>query len=402
MIPEDWIVVELKEASLIQTGKGTKRLESGQYEIIGANGLIGYSNEFIEEGEFVYTGRVGTIGLTNFYSGKPVWISDNVLYIKRKGITPIKLIYYALKRIDYSYLNVGSTQPLIKQSDLKKLKIALPKDSKEQKAIAKILSDLDEKIEVNRKMNEILEEIGQTLFKKWFVDFEFPNEKGKPYKLSGGEMVESELGEIPEGWEVKELQGFLDVQKGLSYKGKFLVDEGGLPMANLGTFKPLKGFKPGGIKFYNGDHKERHLVKQGDMLIANTDITQKRDVLGSPVIIPKNIGSNEVLFTHHTFAVRFKNNSLPKLFVYYLLQTSEYRDRARGFAIGTTVLALPKEAILELPFAFANEKLYDDFNKIVSPFFERMEINNEQIESLEQIRDRLLPKLMTGKIRVKL
>ena len=88
---------------------------------------------------------------------------------------------------------------------------------KEQKAISKILSDLDEKIEINRNMNEILEELGQTLFNRWFIDFEFPNEKGKPYKSSGGEMIESELGEIPEGWEIKELSEISEFKNGINY-----------------------------------------------------------------------------------------------------------------------------------------------------------------------------------------
>lgn len=103
----------------------------------------------------------------------------------------------------------GGAQPQFNANVIAELKIPLPSLS-EQSAIAKILSGLDDKIELNRQMNKTLESIGQALFKQWFVDFEFPNEKGKPYKSSGGKMVDSELGKIPEGWMIGCLGDFID------------------------------------------------------------------------------------------------------------------------------------------------------------------------------------------------
>ena len=113
-------------------------------------------------------------------------------------------------------MNSHAAVPGLNREDVYSLKKAIPL-LYEQKAIAKILSDLDEKIEVNRKINEILEELGQTLFKRWFVDFEFPDEKGKPYRSSGGEMTESELGEIPKEWEIKTLSDISEFKNGINY-----------------------------------------------------------------------------------------------------------------------------------------------------------------------------------------
>ena len=114
--------------------------------------------------------------------------------------------------------------PSITPSVISDLEIELP-SLVEQKAIADILSSLDEKIELNNQMNQTLEEMAQALFKRWFVDFEFPNEEGKPYKSSGGEMVESELGMIPKGWQVKSLDSSIIFQNGYAFKSKDLLDK---------------------------------------------------------------------------------------------------------------------------------------------------------------------------------
>ncbi|MBI4353586.1 MAG: restriction endonuclease subunit S [Candidatus Omnitrophica bacterium] len=121
-----------------------------------------------------------------------------------------RFLYYYLATDKYTnYLSAiadahTSTYPSFNPDVIEKSSVSCP-PPEDQRAIAKILSDLDEKIELNHRMNKTLESIAQSIFKRWFVDFEFPNEKGKPYKLSGGKMVKSELGEIPQGWDVKEL-----------------------------------------------------------------------------------------------------------------------------------------------------------------------------------------------------
>ena len=128
-----------------------------------------------------------------------------------------KYLYFCLNWniVKANMLNtaIGSAQKALTIESLKKLEIPIPKLD-EQKAIAKILSDLDEKIEINNKINKKLEEMAQAIFKQWFVDFEFPNEDGKPYKSSGGEMVESELGMIPKGWKIGTFREFTDTVLG--------------------------------------------------------------------------------------------------------------------------------------------------------------------------------------------
>src|SRR3989338_1320069 len=245
----------------------------------------------------------------------------------------------------------------------------------EQSSIAKILSDLDSKIELNQQMNKTLESICHAIFKHWFVDFEFPNEKGKPYKSSGGKMVDSELGKIPEGWGVSTLREFITIERGLSYKGSGLTEHG-LPMINLANFAPNHGFIDSATKPYSGEYKARNLVKAGDIVIANTDITQKRDVLGSPAIVP-NLASEKILFTHHVYAVRNKS-WIPNYFIYYLLQLKQYEDRTRGFETGTTVLFLPDDAILDFHFVLSNRELVEKFVSIMKIVQDRLNLNTSE------------------------
>ena len=126
----------------------------------------------------------------------------------------------------------SGTFPQITYNELSRTIVSLP-PLPEQKAIAHILSTLDEKIEVNNQINKTLENIAQTIFKQWFVDFEFPNGAKEPYKSSGGEMVESELGMIPKGWEIVQLQDLANITMGLSPKSEsYNTDFIGTPLLN--------------------------------------------------------------------------------------------------------------------------------------------------------------------------
>ena len=131
--------------------------------------------------------------------------------IMKNGNIP-EFFYYLLKHnIDrIKNLGNGTTFMEVNSTSLKNLELFIP-PLEEQKKIASILSSLDDKIEINNRMNKILEETAQTIFKEWFINFNFPNAKGKPYKDSGGKMIKSELGEIPEGWEVTTLEEICNI-----------------------------------------------------------------------------------------------------------------------------------------------------------------------------------------------
>jgi type I restriction enzyme S subunit len=388
MIPEDWEVRKLGTLGEVRTGKGTKILISGKYQIIGSNGLLGYTDDYLEDKDLIYTGRVGTIGKINYQKRDKIWLSDNVLYFTTNNLNLLKFIYYFLRKINFSYLNVGSTQPLVKQSDFKELKLAIPKNKNEQSTIVKILSSLDDKIELNRKMNKTLEEIGQAIFKHWFVDFEFPNEQGKPYKSSGGEMVyNEELGkEIPKGWKWGALSD--------------LIEEKRIKIGNRKA-QVLSAIKTGELM-----HSEDFFTKKVYSINISKYLEVNRfDFAYNPARI--NIGSIGLLKKNILGAVSpvyvvfsCKNNS--HYFIEKMLKQNSIKNQIIQFCSGTVRQILDFGGFKRIRLLIPSEDLFTTYNYFYEKLLSYQEFIKKEIDTLSQIRDLLLPKLMSGKIRVPL
>ena len=321
------------------------------------------------------------------------------------------LYYFLISKIGQNeiYKNtVGSTQLKLPLYGIKNIKIPSI-DEKSQARIADFLSTLDKKIELNQKMNETLEEIVKTLFKSWFIDFDPVRAKaeGRPTGLSKeisdlfpDSFEDSELGEIPSGWKVRSLGDFYAVNKGLSYKGKFLTEHG-MPMINLGCFGGYGIFLKEKIKPYSGEFKERHIISKGDIAIANTDMTQNRIILGSPIMVDEFDGNCDFLFTHHVFCLKnISEREDLKYFTYQTLLNPRFRGIAGNYATGTTVLALPKDAIENLQVALPSKQILNAFNEIAGLNFKKSKINYEESIVLGDLRNKLLPKLISGELKI--
>jgi type I restriction enzyme S subunit len=333
---------------------------------------------------------VGKCGITV----KPSFTNQQINSVICNDKVEPRYLYYCFRQLTYELEAAGgggSVYTNVSKARFSELEVPLP-SLPEQCAIAHILGTLDEKIELNRRMNETLEAMAQALFKSWFVDFE-------PFRDRG--MEESPSGSIPKGWTHISLGSFTKLDKGVSYKGKFLSDDG-LPMINLGCFLGHGEFSLQNLKYYAGDYRDRHLVYPGDIVIANTDITQKREVLGSPAIVPPSETHNSYLFTHHVYAIRFDNNHQHwKRYVFFSLLEAAFRERAVGFATGTTVLALPRDAILDYQVVNPGDRLIDAFADQLEPMLALKYVNDKQSHTLATLRDALSPKLLSGEIRVK-
>jgi type I restriction enzyme S subunit len=307
-------------------------------------------------------------------------------------------------------MHVGTLIPHFKKGDFDKLLVPMP-DYGQQLGIGDLYFTLSAKIELNRRMNATLEGISRAIFKSWFVDFDPVRQKAAGKQPVGMDaetaalfpdsFEESEIGEVPKGWRVREIGEFAAVEKGLSYKGSGLVEEGAMPMVNLGCFQGAGKFAPDKLKQYAGEYAERHLVSGGDLLVANTDMTQNRLILGSPAIIPESTPKNAVLFTHHVFTLRFRPEAKHlRRYVYYWLLRPDFRTIAEGFATGTTVLALPKEAILTHPVCLPLDGVLNAFTEQSGHCANLCEVYDQQSHTLTALRDTLLPKLLSGEIRV--
>lgn len=348
----------------------------------------------------------------------PARVNQHVAIIRpRKDIlNPEFVKYYLLnpKFKDYMLMlsSSGATRNAITKVMIEAFSIQAPSLST-QAAIASILSSLDDKIELNNQINQDLEALAQALFKHWFIDFEFsisatqaatmgkPNLEGKPYKSSGGEMVESELGEIPKGWNISTFSQHVEVSRGLSYKGSGLTDsEGGFPMVNLNSVYEGGGYKFEGLKYYSGEFKERHSINPWDLAVTNTEQGHKYLLIGYPAFIPKQIGEHAI-FSHHIYRVRPKTDSkLSNQFFYYLMLQPAIREQIISACNGTTVNMLKIDGLERPKFIEPQAALIKSFTDTASSIWENKENIYSESQALINLRDTLLPKLISGELEL--
>ena len=342
----------------------------------------------IKVGDIVLTtrGSVGNVGL--FHENlrfKQARINSGMVIIRNNNeIFDINYLYQLLKspymKQQYKSMSTGTAQPQLPIKDIKKLNLIVP-PLEEQEKISGILSSLDNKIELNNKMNKTLEEVAQSIFKRWFVDFEFPNEDGLPYKSSGGEMVESELGMIPKGWEVTHIYDISQVTMGVSPSSKtYNEDNIGLPLLNGAADFEGKLIKPS--KFTSEPKK---ICKKGDMVfgvratIGNIVFADKEYALG------RGVASVE------------PNNKVFREFIYYSLDNS--MENLINNASGSVFLNLKKADITDLKVCYS-EEIVEKFNNVAKVLIDKVIENDIESEMLKQNRDILLSKLMNGEIQI--
>ena len=304
-------------------------------------------------------------------------------------------------------MDSGSAIPSTSRDDFYALPVTIP-PLPEQRAIAHILGTLDDKIELNRRMNQTLEAMAQAIFQDWFVDFgpvraklegQDPYLPQELWDLFPDRLVYSELGEIPEGWEVRVLSDCIDLARGLSYKGSGLASTG-IPMHNLNSIYEGGGYKEDGIKYYNCNFQPRHVTQPGDVLVANTEQGHDRLLIGFAAIVPKRFGDYG-LFSHHLYRVRPKRSaSLSPDFVCHLLNGQAMHETVSGYATGTTVNMLPLDALSLPRFVAPSAELMNRLSLMVKSARIRQEQLIGESQLLAAQRDALLPGLVSGEVGV--
>jgi len=295
----------------------------------------------------------------------------------------------------------GSTVQGIKAAELKKVLIPLP-DVDTQKVIVKTLSCLDRKIENLRRQNETLEAIAQTLFKHWFVDFEFPydfaqgkpNADGKPYKSSGGEMVPSELGEIPVGWrvgEIEDLFNFLEgpgirnwqyTETGTRFINIRLIQNGDIEVENANCISNEEA---------NGKYNHFHLKPQD--FVVSTSGTLGRCAIVREEHLPLILNTSVIRFRPK------KQNDYE--FMYQLFQSKYFTHNLKSLASGSVQLNFGPMHLRQIKIFIPTRQVLDEFSTTARSVYQKYTLNFRQIQTLTKTRDVLLPKLMSGKLRIK-
>ena len=251
----------------------------------------------------------------------------------------------------------------------------------EQENIANILSCLDEKIELNNEMNKTLEEMAQSIFKRWFVDFEFPNENGEPYKSSGGEMVDSELGMIPNGWEVVNYINTSDIQYGFAFKSKLFNDKEGKPIIRIRDIS--NSYTP---TYTTEEYNDLYIVTKNDILVG-MDGEFKAHIWGG----------KDSLLNQRVLRIRPKDNNSIAYSYFSIKEPLRYLENSK---VGTTVIHLGKKDIDNIKIVYPPNNLISKYRDIADNLINKICENKVEIMELLELRDSLLPKLMSGEIKV--
>jgi type I restriction enzyme S subunit len=356
----------------------------------------------------------GTLGRVSQIKriSEPTTVDSHITIVRPNSLLvhPI-FLGFALRKLqpEIEAMAEGSTgQTELSRTRLGALEIELPSLA-EQKSIAATLGALDDKIDLNRRMNTTLEAQARALFQSWFVDFSPVRAKfdgRKPASLDAATAAlfpasfqKSRIGQIPKGWTVETFGDHITAARGLSYKGEGLRDDGtGLPMHNLNSVYEGGGYKHEGIKFYAGEFREKHLVQPGDMIVTNTEQGFDHLLIGHAAIVPERHGAKG-LFSHHIYRVRPKPGSpFTPHYLVQLFNNPRWHYWISGFSNGTTINMLPPDA-LEMPLLVVPPaELIKKFSAFAESVHAQVEKNITESHTLAKLRDTLLPKLLSGEL----
>ena len=406
----EWREVNLEQISNMKYGKMPKKnkiIDKG-YPIYTGYKIAGFYDEYMfENPELLVVARgVGGTGDVKIAPPKSYITNLSIILLLDELKADKRYLFYNLGNENLRVLDSGSAQSQITIADLKRYKITLP-PLPEQKAIAHILSTLDEKIEVNNQINKTLENIAQTIFKQWFVDFEFPNGAGEPYKSSGGEMVDSELGMIPKGWEVSNYKNFINTIVGGDWgkesiqgnynKEVYCLRGADIPEVRVGR----KGNLP--RRYILEKNYKSKKLSAGNLVVeisggSPTQSTGRITYITNEMLLKYD---SDFVCTNFCRAITLIDNSIMEYF--YLSWHNLYENGVffqyengttgiKNFDINTFIETYK---ILE-----PDSNTLINFNKIISVLIKKIQINGDENIKLMNLRDSLLPKLMSGEIRV--
>lgn len=371
------------------------------------NGRIEKPNEFIAEedyeswmrrgipkyGDVVLTTEAPLGEVAQILTNEKIALAQRVITLRGKTglIDNSFLKYFLVSPVGQNNLKAketGSTVIGIKQSELRKVEIQAP-DLSTQTAIAQILASLDDKIELNLQMNQTLEAMAQAIFKEWFVDFKF-------YGFDG--VLENAL---PKGWQLKKLSDVIEIKHGYAFKGEFFSDfEEENILLTPGNFKIGGGFNSVKFKYYNGEIPKDYILKRNDLVVTMTDLSKAGDTLGYSALVP-TIEGKTLLHNQRIGKIIFKSKLPLKFYLYWLMRQDSYRHFVLGSATGSTVKHTSPTRICEYEFILPDEKTLLNFETAIKGLTDKQQENEFQINNLTQTRDTLLPRLMSGKIKVK-
>ena len=369
----EWKTYRLGEiCSRIKSGKGIsaqKIAPIGEYPVIGGNGVRGYTSITNFNGECAVVGRQGAYcGNVRFFSGS-AYMTEHAVVIVGNELVDTRYLAYLLSVMQLGNLSAQSAQPGLSVQTLSKLIVSIP-DLSTQRRIAGLLGALDDKIELNRRINANLEAQAQALFKSWFVDFE-------PFR--DGPFVDSELGKIPQGWKVGGIYTYMDVIYGAPYKSAlFNTDKKGYPLIRI---RDLKTYSP---QFYTEE------------ILPNTEYVDFGDIVAGmdAEFVPYIWKGEKGLLNQRVCKFIPKYDCVSKYYILSLIRPE--LEFVQSYKVGTTVSHLGKSDIDKFKVITPPAEIVKRFSCIVDSFHQQIIKLAKENFKLSALRDTLLPRLMAG------
>jgi len=342
---------------------------------------------------------------------RPVSLAMNLFLIRIKDDLANPVFVYIYLKLNEAYVKQfanGSVTKTITKDAVRNLEISLPPRNK-QDQIVDFYNAITNRIALLNEANATLESIAQALFKSWFVDFDPVRAKQQGQIPEGMDEAtaalfpdsfeESELGLLPTGWQVRTVGNVAEVVKGKSYTSAELVDNHHTALVTLKSFERGGGFRLDGFKPYSGKFKPNQVVEPGDLIVAYTDVTQTAELIGKPAIVV-GIEKHQTLVASLDVGIVRPNTLSSKQFLFGLFKTDAFQSHTFAHTSGTTVLHLAKEGVGSFEFACPGPALIEKFTSVAEYLSARKQTNIDQMRSLVSLRDTLLPRLISGQLRI--
>ncbi|MBQ2303506.1 MAG: restriction endonuclease subunit S [Bacteroidales bacterium] len=356
----EWKEYKLGEIGTFGNGK-VRPQKQGDIPIYGGNGILGYCDEYNYCGETIIVGRVGAYCGSVYYENRPIWVSDNALALKPKNNYNTKFIYYLLKKYNLNEYAEGSSHPLVTQTLLNAIEIIFTDDIEKQIRIAAILSSLDDKIELLHRENKTLEAMAETLFRQWFIE------------------------EAKEDWKEVSLTKIANFLNGLpcqKYPPKNNIEK--LPVLKI---RELSNGIGKDCDWATTDIANEYIVSNGDVIFA-----------WSASLMVKIWNGENCILNQHLFKVT--SDKYPKWFYYFWCKyhLDEFITIAQSHA--TTMGHIKRKDLENAMVLVPTGNELKTMSKQIESLLQKIENNNNEIKTLTQTRDGLLPKLMSGEVKI--
>ena len=371
----------------------SSQMQGGEVAVVGSNGIIGYHNLERGNSPCITVGRSGSVGKVHYYE-QPTWAHNTALFVKDfKGNNP-KYLYYLLKNLhlDNTFEKGSSVIPSLDRNLVHSLVVPFHKDINDQRKVVAVLSAIDRKIELNRQINDNLEAMAKQLYDYWFVQFDFPNEEGKPYKSSGGAMVYNEKlkREIPQGWHCYELNKWLEIKSGFAFKSETYISKGKFKVVTIKNVQDhhLDTSSCDYVCEIPQDMKDWCSLSVNDRLISLTGNCGRLCI----------VTEKDLLLNQRVGLLACNDEYID--YAYLLLSSEEYQTLSNNLAKGAAQANLSPVDLCKNIAVLPKLDVLEKFNRQIKPIVANYIQNEIQIAELTKQRDELLPLLMNGQATV--